>query len=148
VTEWERLLARRRAIKRRTRWQDRRLDEPTARAVEAVLNGPRPPRPVAALAVETPEGWVVLVQRAEGNGEMERLTTLGQCTPYLRGPMALPVGQWPRRSERWAPLGRLAEEVAPAPGAEEQVREALDDAADGPQVGAGRAATSGTREGA
>jgi hypothetical protein len=144
VTEWERLLARRKEIARRSRWQDRRLDEATARAVEAVLNGPRPPRPVAALAVETPDGWVVLVQRAEGNGEMERLTTLGQCTPYLREPMALPRREWAGTFPR-LPEERLPTEVEPAHGAEGQVREALDGAVEDEAVRKG--APASTREG-
>ena len=126
MTAWERMQARQRDIKRRTRWQDRRLDEGAARAVEAVLNGPRPPRAVAALAVrseETPDGWAVVVQHAEGTLDVERLTTLGQCAPYLGAAMRAP---WTTtRATRLARHTGLAQEVPASPGAEREVREAL-----------------------
>ena len=130
MTAWERIQARQRDIKRRTRWQDRGLDEGTARAVASVLNGPRPPRAVAALAVrskETPDGWAVVVQHAEGTLDVERLTTLGQCAPYLG--LAIKAPWTTTRATKLARREGLAQEVPVPPGAEREVREALAEAA-------------------
>jgi hypothetical protein len=141
VTPWERLQEHRREIEERrhrrkavgprqqTRWQDRRLDERTAKAIAAVMNGIPRRRPVAAVAAETPDGWAVLVQRSEGGGDVERLVTLGDCAPLLVG------ATMARRTPRWTgDDGRLAPPatVDPGPTTVRQVREALEEATGGP----------------